>query len=167
MRSLRVVDKIRESNDVTSIVLSARDGGPLTEFEAGQHLPVVLDVPAHATPVTRTYSLSNGPGGDTYRISVKREPYGLVSRHLHDQVKVGDIINSHPPAGDFVLAKADLPVVLISAGVGVTPGVVLGVDQFVVNLDVEDALRPHNKSQIFNEMLVIRYEIIGGAHGAL
>jgi hypothetical protein len=121
VRSLRVVDKIRESNDVTSIVLSARDGGPLTEFEAGQHLPVVLDVPAHATPVTRTYSLSNGPGGDTYRISVKREPHGLVSRHLHDQVEVGDIINSHPPAGDFVLAKADRPVVLISAGVGVTP----------------------------------------------
>lgn len=121
VRSLRVVKKIRESADVTSFVFAARDGGALTDFEAGQHLPIVLNLPGQDTPVTRTYSLSGGPDDDTWRISVKREAHGLVSRHLHDHVDEQDIIGAHPPAGHFILSKSDRPVVLISAGVGVTP----------------------------------------------
>jgi ferredoxin-NADP reductase len=57
-------------------------------------------------------------GNSNFSITTWSRP---ASRHLHDQVKVGDIINSHLPAGDLVLAKADRPVVLISAGVGVAP----------------------------------------------
>jgi ferredoxin-NADP reductase len=53
---------------------------------------------------------------------VKREPKGLVSRHLHDRVEVGAIVNARSPAGEFVLHDTgDRPVVLVSAGVGVTP----------------------------------------------
>ena len=121
VRSLRLVEKRPESDDVVSFVFESRDGGPLPAFEAGQHLPIELDVPGQAHPVARTYSLSNGPGEDRYRISVKREPQGLASRHLHDAVDVGDIVAARTPAGGFVLDHGMRPVVLVSAGIGVTP----------------------------------------------
>lgn len=121
IRSLRLIDKIRESETVTSFVFEARDGGVLAPFEAGQHLPIELHVPGHEEPVRRTYSLSGAPGDGRYRISVKREDRGVASRHLHDRVSVGEIIDARKPAGDFVLTCAHCPIVLISAGVGLTP----------------------------------------------
>ncbi len=121
VRTLRLVAKIRESDDVTSFVFEARDGGPLAEFEAGQHLPIQLEVPGFEEPVRRTYSLSNGPGDGRYRISVKQEPRGVASRYLHDRVETGAFVDAHRPVGEFVLSKADRPTVLISAGIGVTP----------------------------------------------
>lgn len=121
VRSLRVVDKIAESAEVTSFVFEARDDGPLAPFEAGQHLPIELAIPKLKDPVSRTYSLSGAPTQNRYRISVKREPKGLVSRHLHDAIEPGAIIESRRPAGDFMLSCTHCPVVLVSAGVGVTP----------------------------------------------
>ncbi|MFA3916772.1 FAD-binding oxidoreductase [Ruegeria hyattellae] len=121
VRSLRLVEKILESADVTSFVFEARDGGPLPGFEPGQHLPIELDIPGISTPVRRTYSLSSGPDEHRYRISVKREPNGLASRYLHDHFEPGAIINSRRPSGDFVMTCSKCPLVLVSAGVGVTP----------------------------------------------
>jgi len=121
VRSLRLVEKIVESDEITSFVFGSRDAGPLPGFEAGQHLPIEVDVPGQATPVRRTYSLSNAAGGDHYRISVKREPLGLVSRYLHDELEVGAILDARAPAGDFVLGCTSCPVALVSAGVGLTP----------------------------------------------
>ncbi|NNE22352.1 MAG: hypothetical protein HKN11_07045 [Rhizobiales bacterium] len=121
MRSLRLVDKIPESDDVTSFVFEARDGGPLAAFEPGQHLPIELAIPGLGEPARRTYSLSSAPGTERYRISVKREPEGLVSRHLHDHIEAGAIIDARHPAGDFMMTCNVCPLVLVSAGVGVTP----------------------------------------------
>ncbi len=121
VRSLRLIEKIPESADVTSFVFEARDGGPLPEFEAGQHLPIELEVPEYSEPVRRTYSLSGGPSQARYRISVKREPRGTASRFLHDHMETGTIISSRQPAGGFMLSCSTCPVVLVSAGVGLTP----------------------------------------------
>ncbi len=131
VRSLRLIDKVAESDDVTSFIFEARDGGPLANFEPGQHLPIELDIAGVAGPVRRTYSLSNAPGSnalgpdatgqDRYRISVKREPRGLASRFLHDRLEVGAIIDSRKPAGNFMMTCNKCPLVLVSAGVGVTP----------------------------------------------
>ncbi|GGF36869.1 ferredoxin reductase domain-containing protein [Echinicola rosea] len=58
------------------------------------------------------------------RISVKREsgnPAGKVSNYLHDEVKVGEIVNIGMPSGEFVLRQSDRPVLLIAGGVGITP----------------------------------------------
>jgi len=121
VRSLRLVEKITESHDVTSFVFEARDGGLLPSFEAGQHLPIELRVPGIEVPVRRTYSLSGPPSDTRYRISVKREPRGTASRCLHDLVEPGTILESRRPAGDFVLANDSRPVALISAGIGMTP----------------------------------------------
>jgi hypothetical protein len=121
VRSLRLVEKAPESEGVASFSFIARDGGPLPDFEAGQHLPIELQIPGHDQPLRRTYSLSSAPGGDRYRITVKRESQGLVSRHLHDAVETGAIVDSRSPAGGFVLSAGSRPVVLLSAGVGLTP----------------------------------------------
>jgi ferredoxin-NADP reductase len=91
------------------------------EFEAGQHLPIELEVPGTNEPVRRTYSLSGAPEADHYRITVKREPRGIASRYLHDQLKPGAILSSRRPAGDFAIGCSTCPVVLVSAGVGLTP----------------------------------------------
>ena len=124
---LAVVAKRRETADVTSFYLQPRDGSSVLEFSAGQHLPLKVSIsdgnePSdNNEPLTRTYSLSNGPGQGHYRISVKRETNGLVSRFLHDAIEVGSVLDASRPAGDFVLENSERPVVLISAGVGVTP----------------------------------------------
>ncbi|MEN8183039.1 MAG: pyridoxamine 5'-phosphate oxidase family protein [Myxococcota bacterium] len=122
VRSLRVVEKLRESEDVVSFSFEARDGGPLPDWSAGQHLPLEIEIPGQSAVASRTYSLSNAPGAGRYRITVKRNPQGLVSRHLHDRVDTGDILNTRTPAGEFVLHETgDRPVILVSAGVGLTP----------------------------------------------
>jgi len=121
VRSLRLIEKMPESDDVTSFIFEARDGSPLAAFEPGQHLPIELSIPGVDEPARRTYSLSSSPGHDRYRITVKREPKGLVSSHLHENVEPGAIIESRRPAGDFMMTCNICPLVLVSAGVGVTP----------------------------------------------
>ncbi len=120
VRSLRLVARQAESADVTSFVFASRDGGPLPGHRAGQHLPIELRL-ADGTRVSRTYSLSGAPSERHYRISVKRHEQGLASRLLHDHVEIGAILDARAPAGDFVIREGDRPVVLVSAGVGVTP----------------------------------------------
>ncbi len=121
VRSLRLIEKTRESEDVTSFVFEARDAGPLPTFESGQHLPLELDAPDFTEPVRRTYSLSGAPSTKRYRITVKRDPQGLASRYLHDHVETGAILDSRKPAGAFILSCSKCPVALVSAGVGMTP----------------------------------------------
>lgn len=121
LRELRVAEKIRESDDVTSFVFVARDGRPLPPFEAGQYLPLSLDVPGLGEPLRRTYSLSGAPSTERWRISVKREPHGTASRFLHDVVDVDATLRAGAPSGDFVVGCRQCPVVLVSAGIGLTP----------------------------------------------
>ena len=116
-----VTNKVKEAEDITSFLLTPADGRGPAPFAAGQHLPVILDVPGQANKVQRSYSLSGPPAAPTYRITVKRDPNGIASRFLHDTLEVGDVITANPPAGDFGLPKGDGPLVLVSAGVGLTP----------------------------------------------
>ena len=69
----------------------------------------------------RSYSLSSAPGADPYRISVKAEPHGTVSRYLDHELRPGAVLDVAAPRGDFVLEAGPGPVLLISAGIGVTP----------------------------------------------
>ena len=120
IREFRLTGKVTESADVTSFLFTPRDLGPVPVFKSGQYLPIELRINENES-VERTYSLSNAPGEDLYRISVKREPQGLVSRLLHDHIKPGDIIYAQEPEGEFVLTEGNHPVALISAGIGITP----------------------------------------------
>ncbi|PRD42607.1 ferredoxin [Phyllobacterium phragmitis] len=121
LRPLKVIDKVAESDRITSFHLASPDDAALPPFEAGQHLPVERKVPGQPDRIRRTYSLSGSPHIGTYRISVKREDRGIASTFLHAGVEIGDTIEARPPAGDFILPGGQAPVVLVSAGVGVTP----------------------------------------------
>ena len=118
-RAFRVARKVPESNEITSFYLQPQDGLALADFVPGQYIGLRLVV--NGQEIRRNYSLSAAANGVDYRISVKREPGGVASGFLHDQVQEGDVLDIFPPAGDFVLAEGDKPLVLISGGVGITP----------------------------------------------
>ena len=81
-RPLRVTEVVPESATVSSIYLAAPDGSPLPAARAGQYLTLRITGAGQPAPV-RSYSLSSAPGAGTYRISVKREPHGVVSSYLN------------------------------------------------------------------------------------
>ncbi len=117
-RPLRVAKIEAESRHIRSIYLEPTDGAGLPVFLAGQHLPLrfTLDGEVHI----RTYSLSSAPSDGFYRISVKRE--GRVSTHLHEQIRLGDVLEARAPQGHFTVAPLERrPLVLLAAGVGITP----------------------------------------------
>jgi ferredoxin-NADP reductase/MOSC domain-containing protein YiiM len=119
-RPLRVSAICRESPQVLSIHLKADDGGVLPRPLPGQYL--TLRIPGAAEPAPmRSYSLSGDPDAAEYRISVKREEHGVGSGWLHSHVEPGSVLEAAAPRGEFWLADGDTPVVLISAGIGVTP----------------------------------------------
>lgn len=127
-RSFRVAAKRPESSEITSFELVPADGGQVPPFTPGQYISVRVFVPELGLMQARQYSLSDAPGGDRLRISVKRElgrpsaPAGMVSGVLHERVQQGDVVEVAPPVGDFQLHQdRDTPVVLLSGGVGLTP----------------------------------------------
>ena len=117
-RTLEVVDAVPESAAVTSFVLAGDD--PLPPYRPGQYLTLRVQGVGDPAPV-RTYSLSADPEGGRYRISVKCEPYGRVSTHLHDHLRRGDRVEAAAPRGEFVLDDGASPVLLVSGGIGLTP----------------------------------------------
>lgn len=130
-KPFRVQRKVEESDSISSFYLVAQDGNPLPRFQSGQYVSLKFGIPGDKFEGIRQYSLSHIWNGEFYRISVKREPCpfnelavpaGRMSNYLHDHVKEGDSLLVHVPQGDFVLdEKSDRPVVLLSAGSGITP----------------------------------------------
>ncbi len=120
-RPLHVTRMDRESRGVVSLVLEPADGRPLTLPLPGQYVVVRLHPRTDAPPVSRCYSLSGPPDTASYRISIKEEPHGIASTYLNRQLKTGDVLDVSAPRGAFTLQDGDRPVVLLSAGVGVTP----------------------------------------------
>ena len=71
----------------------------------------------NAAPILRSYSLSGDPAADFYRISAKREPEGVASRYLHEEVEPGALLEASAPRGSFILGSGETPVALMSAGI--------------------------------------------------
>jgi ferredoxin-NADP reductase len=120
-RPLKVTSMDRESSSVVSLVLEPVDGRPLTVPLPGQFVVLRLRPKVDAPPVLRSYSLSNLPDPGRYRITIKQEPNGIASTYVSEQLRGGDVLDVSAPRGGFILRPGDLPVVLLSAGVGVTP----------------------------------------------
>jgi nitric oxide dioxygenase len=120
-RAFRVARREVESELITSFYLAPADGGALPAFKPGQYLTLLLEIDGQ--PTRRNYSLSDAPGKDAWRISVKREDGGQVSNWLHEQATVGTELQVLQPAGDFVLEEQEAarPLVLVTGGVGITP----------------------------------------------
>ena len=135
-RNFTVARKVHEdpAKLVCSFYLKPTDGDPLPDYKPGQFLTFQLTVrdPQTGGPkdIVRCYSLSDAPGNDYYRVSIKRAvpppgkpdvPPGLSSNHFHDHVNEGDVLAAKAPSGHFVLERGDNPVVLIAGGIGITP----------------------------------------------
>ncbi|MEU2058968.1 globin domain-containing protein [Streptomyces sp. NPDC013455] len=125
-RAFRVEERVEETPDVVTFRLRPADGAPVAGFRAGQYVSVRVTLPDGARQI-RQYSLSGAPGEAVRQISVKRvhggaTPDGEVSNHLHARVRAGDLLELSEPYGDLVLAgEPDRPLLLASAGIGVTP----------------------------------------------
>ncbi len=129
-KSFRVIKKEMESDIICSFYLVPTDGGPIPHFKPGQYITVRVPSPCGHTTM-RNYSLSDKPGLDYLRISIKREtgskaetPKGYVSNFLHDSLVAGATIEIAPPCGEFFLdvtEKHERPLVLLAGGIGITP----------------------------------------------
>ena len=121
-RPFRIVSKQPRSELITSFELEAADGGDVADYRPGQYLAVWIKPEGFEHQEIRQYSLTRSATTKGYRIAVKREEGGQVSGWLHNEARVGDIVQLAAPAGDFFLeAGTRTPVTLISAGVGQTP----------------------------------------------
>jgi hypothetical protein len=120
-RAFRVARIEPESTVITSFYLEPVDGVALAPHRAGQHLPIrLLQAGDDGAPLLRTYTISAAPSAPQLRISVRK--LGTGSSHLHDAIAVGDVIECREPSGDFIIDTAPThPVVMIAAGVGITP----------------------------------------------
>ena len=131
-RKFRIVRKQLEADSICSFYLAPHDGRPLPPYLPGQYLTFRLDIPGQNKPVTRCYSLSDGPTHeDYYRVTIKKQsappnkaevPAGLASTFFHDGLSEGDLIDLKAPSGQFHLrVDTQAPVVLIGGGIGLTP----------------------------------------------
>jgi nitric oxide dioxygenase len=146
-RPWRVADKLVETPDVTSFILVPAHGGPTPGFVPGQYTSVLVELADGRGQQIRQYSLSGRPGAAHWRITVKRisgensvhghAPDGAVSSHLHERVSVGDVLRLSPAFGEVSAVgvsgadahpynaagpdPATAPLLLVSAGIGVTP----------------------------------------------
>jgi ferredoxin-NADP reductase/MOSC domain-containing protein YiiM len=120
-RPMRVATIHKESESVTSFVLVPADKQSLSLFQAGQFVVLRLIIDPGKAPVLRSYSLSDLPASDHFRISVKSELKGIGSSFLCDRAREGDVLDVSAPRGSFTLRAGQSPVVLLSAGVGATP----------------------------------------------
>ena len=118
-RPFRIERAIDESTTIRSFYLKPTDGAGVIAHKAGQHLPIRVLLPQDEVPTIRTYTISAAPSDGRYRISVKRD--GKVSQFLHS-LPEGASIEARAPAGSFTIDPTALrPVVMLGAGVGITP----------------------------------------------
>ncbi|MFF5157719.1 globin domain-containing protein [Streptomyces sp. NPDC000348] len=126
-QDMEIAERTEESVDAASFELRRPDGGPTGPFTPGQYVSVQVELPDGAKQI-RQYSLSTAPGRKTWRITVKRErsadgraPEGEVSSWLHAHARPGHLVKVSLPFGDLVLPEGDSPLLLASAGIGITP----------------------------------------------
>jgi len=125
LRPYRVVRKIDETQDVISLILEPADEAGLPEISPGQYVSVFVDLP-NGQRQPRQYTVSSTALGNRLQITVRRvrgadgAPDGQVSTYLNDHITVGETLEVSAPAGDFVVQSSDGPLLLASAGAGIT-----------------------------------------------
>lgn len=128
-----VAEVLKESESISSFLLRRTDGKASANYQPGQFLPIRLKIPGADDLVSRTYTLSDAPNEDLYRLSIKREEGpASASNYLHESARPGLKLEAMAPRGKFLLDQSsDRPVVLLSAGVGVTP--MISMMNFIIN----------------------------------
>ncbi|MBE1536551.1 globin domain-containing protein [Actinomadura algeriensis] len=125
-RTWRVVERRDEARDVISLVLAPADGGAVPAHLPGQYVSVAVTLP-DGLRQPRQYTLSRADADGTVQITLRRvrgtdgSPDGAVSTYLFEHAAAGTELEVSAPFGDVVLADEEDPLVLISAGIGITP----------------------------------------------
>jgi nitric oxide dioxygenase len=124
-RTWRVAQKIQETDDVVTFVVERTDERDVKPSLPGQYVTIKM-VMHDGVHQPRQYSLTKADDGKHRQFAVKRvhglaTPDGEMSNLLHNEVQVGDEVVLSAPFGDVVLEYTDRPVVLASAGIGITP----------------------------------------------
>ncbi|MEW2472319.1 globin domain-containing protein [Micromonospora gifhornensis] len=126
-RPWRVTARRQETPDVVSFTVTPDDSGEVPTFVPGQYTSVAVDLGGGRGRQIRQYSLAGRPGAAHWRIAVKRlrgidgAPDGQVSTFLHEHVTVGTTLRLSPPFGEVNAVAGDGPLLLVSAGIGLTP----------------------------------------------
>ncbi|TIB79401.1 hypothetical protein E3Q23_00001 [Wallemia mellicola] len=119
-RDFKIVRKSNETDTVVSLYLQPLEQETVLQYSPGQFISIKVHVPSLGIDQIRQFSLSEAPGNDYFRVSVKKEP-GEVSNVIHDVLKEDDVVQITCPFGSFTPKDRNGPAVLISAGVGATP----------------------------------------------
>ncbi|AKT50475.1 globin domain-containing protein [Arsenicicoccus sp. oral taxon 190] len=124
-RRYSVVERSDETEESFSLVIKPVEGD-LPEHRTGQYVAVAVDLPGGERQ-PRQYTISGVPGREAFRLTIKRVhggddvPDGQVSNWLADNAVVGTVLDVSQPAGDVILDDSEDPLVLVSAGIGITP----------------------------------------------
>jgi len=127
-----VVDKKKVNDSVLALFIQAD-----FRWYPGQYLTVWRD-----EIQGRSYSIASLCDQEkTIELHIKRHDQGLVSRWLHDDLSVGDVISVSKPMGNCFYSDAhhDKPILMASTGTGLAP--LLGV--------LREALKQQHKAPIY------------------
>jgi ferredoxin-NADP reductase len=120
--SLHIARIFTETPTIKTFRLVDPAGGPIPfGFLPGQFL--TLTITQDGQTVKRTYTIASSPTQRDYvELTIKREDLGGISRHLHDRVREGDLLQVAAPQGTFTFTGVEADsIVLIGGGVGLTP----------------------------------------------
>lgn len=120
-KEAQVFKIVQENKNVKSFYLRLKDGSSLPNFIAGQFVAVRVKNEDGSYTKPRQYTLSKDYNSEYYRLSIKREEEGYLSKILCDNIKENDVIEITVPMGNFVLKEGKHPLVLIGGGIGITP----------------------------------------------
>lgn len=129
---VKISAKEKVATNITTFELIHLAGEKLPGFTAGSHIDVHV-----SNQIVRQYSLCNNPS-ETHRylIGVLRDPNSRGgSIAMHDQLKVGDIVEISYPRNLFELAKESSNSILLAGGIGVTP--ILCMAEYLTNSNNE------------------------------
>jgi uncharacterized protein YcbX/ferredoxin-NADP reductase len=160
---LTCVGRVAESADITSFRFEA--DRPI-DYLPGQYLAILPEI--DGKPVRRNYTISSSPSRPAHvSISVKRVEGGLVSNHLHDNLRVGDRLRAVGPGGKFHLGIVEKarPILMISAGSGITP--MVSMLRYIADHNLDRDVRLHHSGRdeadlpFLRELELLQSQMVG------
>ncbi|MCH9654387.1 MAG: ferredoxin reductase [Planctomycetes bacterium] len=119
--ALSVTDVIQETNDVRTFRLDNSDG-LLSPHKPGMFIKVCLNI--KGKEVWRSFTISSSPfHRERIDLTIKRNPQGEAGNFLFEHIGPGSELNIKGPSGQFFYDQElhTEPVVLLCAGIGITP----------------------------------------------
>jgi ring-1,2-phenylacetyl-CoA epoxidase subunit PaaE len=145
--TLKVIEIKNETSDAITLCFK-QPGLKKIKYLSGQYLTLIFRI--NGRRYIRPYSFSSAPIIDNYlEVTVKRVPNGIVSNHIHDVVKVDDMIEVLSPMGDFIIPENTKykTIFLWGAGSGITPLMSIAKSSLTFNQKINVNLIYGNRSK--------------------